>query len=138
MSPTTIIGGVAFPVQPTVVIQDVNGNTVTSDSTTTVVLSIAAGRPLSGGPGTLTCSSGNTLRVTSGVANFGGCSIDKVGTSYALTAGSSPVYTSATSNSFNVSPGAPVKLTFTSQPTTAYANQAFSPATRRRRDRFGR
>ena len=124
-APTGSTGGSAFPVQPTIVIQDANGNTVSSDNTTVVTLAIATG----GTGATLTCTgttSGVTsLRVTSGVASFTGCSIDKVGT-YQLTATSSPYDTPATSNAFTVVPGPPAKLTFTAQPTAGYAGQLFA------------
>ena len=124
-APTGSTGGTPFPVQPTIVLQDANGNTVPSDNSTVVTLAIATG----GTGATLTCTgttSGVTsLRVTSGVASFTGCSIDKVGT-YQLTATSSPYDTPATSNAFTVSAGPPAKLTFTAQPSVGYAGQPFA------------
>lgn len=125
--PTTITGGTAFPVQPTIVLQDANGNTVVTDNSTQVALSITAGTPFSGGPGTLTCTGGLTKTVSQGVASFSGCAIDKVGTSYRLTASSYPVYTAAMSAAFTVYVGPPVKLGFTSQPGQSYAASAFVP-----------
>ena len=124
--PTTITGGTAFPTQPTIVVQDVNGNTVTSDNTTTVALSIASGTPLGTTAGTLTCTGGLTMRVTAGVASFSGCSIDRAATGYRLTATSYPVYTSATSNAFNVAVGTPSKLVWTAQPNSGVAAQPFA------------
>jgi hypothetical protein len=121
-APIGSTGGTAFPVQPTIVLQDANGNTVTSDSSTVVTLAIATG----GTGATLTCTgttSGVTsLRVSSGIASFTGCSINKVGT-YQLTATSYPYDTPATSNAFAVSAGPPARLTFTAQPTAGYAGQ---------------
>jgi hypothetical protein len=123
-SPNT--GGTALSTQPTIRVEDVAGNTVTSDSTTVVTLSIAGGTPTSGGPGTLTCTGGNSKTVTNGIATFSGCTIDKVGTGYRLMATSVPVFTSATSDAFNVVAGSASKLTFTSQPpTTVNAGSAF-------------
>ena len=122
MVPTTSTGGTAFPVQPVIVLQDSGNRTVTADSSTLVYLSISA----AGTGATLACNGATapSLRVTAGVAAFSGCSIDKVGT-YQLTATSSPYYTPATSGSFVVSAGPPTKLTFTAQPTSGAAGQAF-------------
>ncbi|MGC8635334.1 MAG: hypothetical protein ACP5VP_11900, partial [Candidatus Limnocylindrales bacterium] len=121
-APIGSTGGTPFPVQPTIVLQDANGNTVSSDNSTVVTLAIATG----GTGATLTCTGtaagATSLRVTSGVASFSGCSIDKIGT-YQLTATSSPYNAPATSNAFAVSAGAPAKLTFTAQPTVGYAGQ---------------
>ena len=124
-APTGSTGGTPFPVQPTIVVRDANGNTVTSDNATIVTLAIAT----AGTGATLTCTgttSGVTsLRVTSGVASFTGCSIDKVGT-YQLTATSYPYYAPATGNAFTVSPGPPARLAFTAQPAVGYAGQPFA------------
>jgi hypothetical protein len=114
--PATITGGVPFSTQPTIRVQDAAGNTVVTDNTTVVALSIAAGTPTSGGPGTLTCTGGNSMTVTAGVATFSGCSIDKPGVGYKLNANSSPVLTPAQSNAFNVVAGPATKLTFIAQP----------------------
>lgn len=119
--PTGGTGGTAFPVQPVIVLQDVNGNTVTSNSTTTITLALASNTA----GATLTCAGGLSHVVASGIAYFSGCSIDKVGT-YQLTATSSPYYTPATSGSFMVSAGSPVKLSFTAQPSSGIAAQAFT------------
>lgn len=123
--PTNITGGTPFPVQPTIVLQDANGNTVTADNTTTVALSITPGTPYATSAGTLTCLGGLSMRVTAGVASFSGCAIDKAASGYRLTANSYPTYTPATSNTFNVSVGPPTQLVFTAQPTAATANQPF-------------
>lgn len=123
--PTTSTGGTPFPVQPTVVLQDANGNTVTADNTTTVALSITPGTPYATSAGTLTCSGGVSMRVTAGVASFSGCAIDKAAAGYRLTANSYPAYTPATSQPFTVSVGPPTKLVFAAQPSAATANQPF-------------
>ena len=72
--------GAAFTTQPKVTVQDAFGNTVTTDSST-VTLSITAGTPTSGGPGTL---SGCSQTEASGVISFAGCKIDTVGANYKL------------------------------------------------------
>jgi hypothetical protein len=124
--PATITGGVPFSTQPTIRVQDAAGNTVVTDNTTVVALSIAAGTPTSGGPGTLTCTGGNSMTVTAGVATFSGCAIDKPGVGYKLNANSSPVLTPAQSNAFNVVAGPATKLTFIAQPpATASSGTAF-------------
>jgi hypothetical protein len=124
--PSPITGGVPFTTQPTIRVQDVGGNTVTSDNTTIVTLAIAGGTPTSGGPGTLTCTGGNSKVVTAGVATFSGCAIDKVGTGYQLIASSNPPLTPATSLAFSVVAGPPVKLGFVTQPGTSTAGQPFA------------
>ena len=125
-APTSAQAGTAWTVQPTIVVQDASSRTVTADNSTSVTLSIASGTPTSGGPGTLTCSgTGTTMTVSAGVASFSGCAIDKLGTAYRLNATSSPSYTAAQSNAFNVAAGVATKLVFTSQPTSASAGQAF-------------
>src|ERR1019366_3631759 len=63
--PASSTGGVAFPTQPKVTVEDAGGNTVTGDSST-VTLAITSGTPTSGGPGTL---SGCTQSETSGVCS---------------------------------------------------------------------
>ena len=118
--PSGSTGGAAFPVQPVIVLQDASGNTVTSNSTANVALSITSNTT----GATLTCNGGLSKVFSLGVATFSGCSIDKVGT-YQLTASSYPYYTPMTSGSFVVSAGPPVKLTFTAQPTSGTAAQAF-------------
>jgi hypothetical protein len=62
----------AFAQQPVVSLEDAGGNVVTTDNTTVVTLSLAGGAPSP----TLTCTT-NPVTVSSGVASFVGCSIDK-------------------------------------------------------------
>jgi hypothetical protein len=85
--------------QPVVEVLDSSNALVTSDSSTYVYLGIST-NPAAG---TLSCTSGTSLRVTNGVATFYGCSIDLASSSYyTLGATSSAAYTSATSNAFYV------------------------------------
>src|SRR3990170_1384118 len=76
-APTGFTGGAVWPdaSQPQVRVQDVNGNTVTSDNTTAVALSLST-NPVGG---TLSCTGGLGKTVTAGVATFAGCSINKAG-----------------------------------------------------------
>jgi hypothetical protein len=118
--PNSSTGGIAFTTQPTVVVQDQNGNTALSD-TSSVTLAITNGTGTSGA--TLSCTA-NPLAASSGVAGFSGCAIDKSGTGYTLTATDGSL-TSATSSSLTISVGAAAKLAFTQQPGGAVAATAF-------------
>ena len=86
---------------------------VAADNSTAVTLAIGTNPSA----GTLSCTNvgGKTVTAASGVASFT-CSIDKVGTGYTLGATSSPVLTPATTNAFNITPGAASKLAVTTQP----------------------
>ncbi len=78
-SPSSAPIGSAFPTQPVVAVEDASGNIVTSDNTSQVALTIAAGSPA----GTLTCTSpSNTVTVVNGVANFVGCAIGTAGNNF--------------------------------------------------------
>jgi len=123
--PVGTTGGTAFSAQPTIRVEDPAGNTVASDSSTVVTLSIAGGTPTSGGPGTLTCTGGNSMTVSAGIATFSGCSIDRAGIAYQLVASSSPAQATATSGAFTVTAGPASKLAFTIQPTTTSIGTAF-------------
>ena len=112
--PTTFTGGTPWVTQPVVRLQDTNGNTVATDSSTVVSLGILSGTPTSGGPGTLTCSS-TSGPVTNGVFALANCSIDKAGIGYRLNATSSGL-TSGQSNPFNVAVGPATRLAFLVQP----------------------
>ena len=66
------------------------------------------------------------MTVAAGVATFSGCSINKLGTGYMLTATSAPALAPATSLAFNVVAGPASKLTFIVQPpATASSGTAF-------------
>ncbi len=116
--------GVAWATQPIIAIKDINNNTVTTDNSTRVRLSITGGTPTSGGPGALTCTS-NEVTVLGGLAYFQGCSINTAGTGYTLTAtvtasplGTVPIGAARTSLAFNISSVS--QLAFTTQPLGAY------------------
>jgi hypothetical protein len=116
--PSSSTGGVAFGTQPGVTVQDTFGNTVTTDSSS-VTLAIGTNP----GSGTLTCTS-NPRAASSGVATFAGCTIDKAGNGYTLTAVDGAL-TSATSNTFNITVGPATQLAFTQQPSNSTGGIAF-------------
>jgi hypothetical protein len=104
--------GAVWAVQPIVAVYDGNGNIVTSDNSTVINLSIAS-NPAGG---VLSCTNGTSRTVVNGLAIFQGCLIN-VGSlsAYTLSVSSSPVYTTAVSNSFYVS-GTSGSLIFAIQP----------------------
>src|SRR5439155_477377 len=103
-----------------VAVQDAQGNTVTTATTSSTV---AIGtNPASG-----TLSGTATVAAVSGVATFFNLSIDKAGTGYTLTASATGL-TGATSSAFNIGVGAAAKLVFTVHPSTAAAGAAITPA----------
>jgi DNA-binding beta-propeller fold protein YncE len=75
--------GAAFASQPVVTVEDANGSTVGTD-TSSVTLSITPGTGTSGA--NLTCSGGLSVAAVGGVATFRGCAIDTAGADYTLTA----------------------------------------------------
>ena len=114
-------GGSPLSTQPIVYVEDANGNIVAGDRTT-VTLAIGTnpgGGTLSGCTGT---SNGN------GQVTFLGCTIDKVGTGYTLTAtdAADNLTTASTPSSpFNITPGQPYRLAFTTTPGTTVAGDPF-------------
>jgi hypothetical protein len=83
-----------FATQPVVTLQDAGGNTVTTGAAS-VTMSITQPQGA-----ILTCLA-NPMPVSSGVAAFGGCKIDKKGTNNTLTA-TSGTLTAAVSTLFNI------------------------------------
>jgi hypothetical protein len=115
-NPASSTGGIAFPTQPVVSIQDADGNTTTSTASVTLSITTPAGA-------VLTCTA-NPKTATAGIAAFAGCAVNKAGT-YTLTA-TSGTLTSAVSTSFTISVGPAAKLAFTTQPSGAIVNTAFT------------
>ena len=93
------VAGQAFPSQPVVSIRDAANGLVTSDSSTTVTLSVVSG------PGVLTCTPGLAATASAGVATFSGCSLSQPG-DYVLQATASGL-AGATTASFTVDPAPP-------------------------------
>lgn len=116
--------GVPWTIQPVVAVRNASGQTITSDYSSQVTLSITPNTPTTGGPGVLTCTGGLTRQVTAGVATFTGCSINIAGTGYQLRATVSssttvPVGSRTDSLGFNIA--AAPQVAFTTQPLGAYS-----------------
>src|SRR6266516_4352386 len=94
VQPSTAAAGAAITPAVQVAVQDAQGNTVTT-ATTSITVAIGA-NPASG-----TLSGTTTVAAVSGVATFSNLSIDKAGTGYTLTASATGL-TGATSSAFNV------------------------------------
>ncbi len=107
--PTNSTGGVAFPTQPKVSVEDSSNDVVTS-SAASVTLAITGGT--SGAA--LSCTS-NPLTPSGGVVAFSGCAINLAGTGYKLTASASGL-TGTTSSAINITIGPANQLAFTTQP----------------------
>jgi hypothetical protein len=123
-----------FPVS--VAIEDGNGTTLSNDNTDTVTLALNKSNGAK-----LSCTGGLTATVSSGVASFTGCTIDKAARNYQLVVTSSvtPALTSPTGNSFDVTAGAASQLVFTSSPLTGPASSAanLGPVTVQEEDAAG-
>ena len=117
-------------------IEDSNGATLANDNTDTVTLALNKSNGA-----TLSCTGGLTATVSSGVASFTGCTIDKAARNYQLVVTSSvtPALTSPTGNSFDVTAGAATQLVFTSSPLTGPASSAanLGPVTVQEEDAAG-
>ena len=105
-----------------VAVQNLNGQTVTTDNSTQVTVAIGTD---AGPGGALTGLA--TVSAVAGIANFTNLAIAKAGAGYTLTAAATGL-TGATSGNFNIAPGAATQLAFTVQPTAAPASVALSPA----------
>ena len=116
--PSNASAGATITPAVTVVVQDSNGNTVTT-ATNPVTLVLGGGTGLAG---TLTATPQN------GVATFNNLSVSIAGT-YTLAASSTGL-TSATSNNFTISALAliPAKLAFSQQPSSTLTGTTITPA----------
>ena len=116
-------GGVAFPTQPTVTIEDAGGNP-TGTGTNSITLTITSGTGTAGA--TLTCTT-NPKAAVAGVDTFAGCAINLAGSNYTLTAAAGGL-TSGISAPFNVSVGPEAKLGISVQPSNTVAGNPITPA----------
>ena len=106
--PGNSVAGAALSPAVTVQIVDADGNLVsTGDAQVTIAIASNSGASSLGG--TL------TVNASGGIATFSDLTLNKVGTGYTLAA-TSTALTTATSNSFDVTAGAPANLVFTMQP----------------------
>jgi hypothetical protein len=117
VQPSDVTAGVADSPSIVVDIEDQFGNIVTSDSSS-VTIAVATGPGLPTGTLTATASSG--------VATFSNVILDTTG-NYTLTTSDGSL-TSATSNSFAVTPAAAVTLVYGIQPSNAITGAANSPS----------
>ncbi len=115
-SPSGSTGGVIFPTQPVVAIQDAGGTTTTGTNAVTLTITTPAGA-------TLTCTA-NPRMATAGLAPFAGCKIDRAGT-YTLTATAAGL-TAAVSDSLTITVGPATKLAFTTSPSGSTGGAAFA------------
>ena len=118
--PNNSTGGVAFPTQPVVTVEDVGGNVVTNDSST-VTLAITSGTGTAGA--TLSGCAGTEAN---GAVTFTGCAINKAGSGYTLTATDGSL-TPATSAALTVSRGPATQLGFTTSPGASTTGNALTP-----------
>jgi hypothetical protein len=118
-----------------VAVEDSLKNVVVTDNTDRVALAIALG---TGDPSAvLSCTSGDAAIVSSGVAQFTGCTINKPGPAYELTAASGAL-TQASSSIFNVFSPIPTQLALTQSPSDTSAGTVLAPQpTFTVEDRFG-
>ncbi|HVA88192.1 MAG TPA: hypothetical protein VNF73_17950 [Candidatus Saccharimonadales bacterium] len=121
--PSSASTGQQFPVNPTVAIEDGQGNLIPTE-TATITLALASNP----GAGVLSCSGGNQVFSSGGFATFTGCSISQPGVGYTLLAtgmNASPVVslTPAVSPAFTV--GAASQLVFAAIPSSATTGQVF-------------
>ena len=110
------ISGAAFSTQPSIAVQDTYGNTVTSDNSTIVTLTLNSGTRV----GTYTKTAVN------GVATFTNVGITGTIGTYTLTYTSSPSYTSTTQSITLNTLGAASKLNIKTQADGATSGAAFS------------
>jgi hypothetical protein len=116
--PTTTTVDSAIDPPVTVRIEDDGGNLVSS--TATVTLSLGTNPSGAALGGTVSRAAVN------GVATFDDLSLDQVGEGYRLAA-SSGTLAGATSDAFDITVGAPARLTFGQQPTTTTVDSAIDP-----------
>jgi hypothetical protein len=110
--------GATLSRQPIVQLLDAGGNVVTTDSTHTVTLALAA-------PGGATLGGTTTLTLVRGVATFTNLNVNLAG-SYNLTASTNAGAFTRLSTAFTVS-GPAAQLVFARQPGNALASQALAP-----------
>ena len=78
-------------------------------------------------PGSGTLSGTTAVAAAAGVASIPGLSINKTGTGYTLSVKSGTL-TAGTSTAFNITPGNPTHLAFTTQPSSLTAGATITPA----------
>src|SRR5205809_610433 len=128
--PSATVAGAAISPAVQVTAVDAAGNAVPSFTGSVTVA-------LGSNPGGSTLSGTTTVAAVNGVASFSPLTLDKTGTSYALTATAAGL-NPATSSGFNITPGAATQLVFGTQPSTTEAGREHSRALNvRALDAFG-
>src|SRR5439155_20171795 len=114
--PSNSTGGVPFPTQPVVTVQDAGGNTVNDSSSVQLAIT-------SPGSETFTCNN-NPQGAVAGVATFAGCKIDHNG-NYTLRATDAGLTAAVSSPTLTITVGAATKVAFIIQPVGAPAGASF-------------
>jgi len=119
--PANSTGGIAFPTQPRVAVQDAGGNSVTT-AMGNITLTITQPSAV------LTCATSNVRALVGGVTSaFTGCAINKAGTTYTLVAADDDVgILPTTSNPFAITIGPAAKLAFVTSPNDSTGGIAFT------------
>src|SRR5256885_1487651 len=120
VQPSNTVAGAAISPVVQVTAFDAAGNAVPSFTGSVTVA-------LGSNPGGSTLGGTTTVAAVNGVASFSPLTLDKTGTSYALTATATGL-NPATSSGFTITPGAATQLVFGTQPSTTVANRQISPA----------
>ena len=123
-----IAAGTTFSVAAQV--KDSTGNVIAGDSVTLAV----ANNP---GSSTLAVTTNPLVTNSSGSVTFSGVSLNKAGSGYTFKVTEATGANTATSNAFNIVPGAPAKLVFTTQPTDITPPSALNPVAVTEQDASG-
>src|SRR5213079_3150969 len=120
VQPSTTVAGAAISPAVQITVLDAAGNPVPGFTGNVTVV-------LGSNPGGSTLGGTTTVATVNGVASFSTLTLDKTGTSYALTATASGL-SPATSSGFSITPGAAAQLVFGTEPGTTVANRLITPA----------
>jgi hypothetical protein len=120
VEPSDAVAGQRVAPAVIVGVEDAYGNVV-STSTASITLTI------DNNPAAATLSGTTLVSAINGQAQFSDLSLDKIGAGYTMTATSTGLM-AATSSSFDIVSGAPVKLGFTVQPTSGTAGAILVPS----------
>jgi hypothetical protein len=115
--PSGAVAGVVFGTQPVVSVEDAGGNTIVGNSSS-VLLALTTPNGA-----TLVCTA-NPEGAVAGIATFAGCHVNLTAT-YTLTA-TDGAFTAVVSNPLTISPAAPAKVVFTTQPSGSTGGLAFA------------
>ena len=119
--PTSAASNATITPAVTVQLLDEDEHLVSNDSSSSITVAIGT-NPNSG-----VLSGTATATAVNGVATFSGLSIDKAGIGYTLHA-TSGLLTAADSTAFDIGAGAPARVVFLQQPTSATAGVSIAPA----------